>query len=92
MDKRAESAIMFGKELAEVLKAIDKGFKVGRDDPIKSVRLALVAAELNVIKYKDGLRKFGVNHDDKIEESRLYAREQASCLYEGFRQMARPGY
>lgn len=74
--------IIFGdKDVGEVVKALMKQFKSGKDEPIKTVGLALTVAELEVCIYRDLMSEYCTNLDEVIEGVRLQARERASYLY-----------
>jgi hypothetical protein len=72
-----------------VLQAIGRRYKAGKDNPLKPASLAMVVAELEVIKFKDMFRNTPVNVDVAIEKARLWAREQACALYEIYREASR---
>ncbi len=81
-------AIPFSVDLSEedigvILNALGKRFKFGKDDPIKTVALALVVAELEVGMYKTLMAEAGcVNLDEVIDKVRFWSLEQGSSLNE----------
>jgi len=74
--------VTFSKEdVSKVMKALMKRFKAGKDEPIKTVGLALVVAELEVLMFRDLMSPFCTNLDDVLKELRLQCSERASYLY-----------
>ena len=71
------------EDIGMVVKALGKRFKFGKDDPVKTVALALVVAELEVAMYKTLMAKAGcVNLDEVVNKVRFWSLEQGSSLSE----------
>lgn len=69
------------RDVSKVMKVLMERFKAGEDEPIKTVGLALVVAELEVLMYRDLMSQHCINLDEVIEGLRLQSRERASYLY-----------
>ena len=69
------------EDIDAIVKALGKRFKFGKDDPIKTVALALVVAELEVAMYRVLMDKAGcVNLDEVIDKVRFWSLEQGLSL------------
>ncbi len=70
------------EDVDSVLKALMKRFKAGRDEPMKTVFLSLVVAEVEVLLYRDLMSKLCENLDEVIAGVRLQAKERAKYFHE----------
>ena len=68
------------EDVVKVQKALMKRFKAGKDEPIKTVGLALCVAEIEVMMWKRMMAEHITNVDEVIEEIRLQAKERALYL------------
>lgn len=71
-----------GEDIVKVQRALMKRFKSGRDEPVKTVFLAFVVAELEVIMYRALMSEYVTNIDEVIKGLRLQACERAKYIYE----------
>jgi hypothetical protein len=71
-----------GEDVRSVQKALMKRFKSGKDEPVKTVFLAFVVAELEVLLYGNLMNEFVTNVGEVIDGVRLQARERAKYLFE----------
>lgn len=69
------------EDVIKVRKALMKRFKAGKDEPIKTVGLALCVAEIEVMMWKRMMAENITNVDEVIEGIRLQAKERASHMY-----------
>ena len=82
----AEEVVRFDEtfsveDVIKVQKALMKRFKAGKDEPIKTVGLALCVAEIEVMMWKRMMAEYITNVDEVIEGIRLQAKERASYMY-----------
>ncbi len=68
------------EDVVKVQKALMKRFKADKDEPIKTVGLALCVAEIEVMMWKRMMAEHITNVDEVIEEIRLQAKERALYL------------
>jgi hypothetical protein len=71
-----------GEDVRQVQRALMKRFKADRDEPVKTVVLALVVAELEVLLYKSLMGRYCMNLDEVIAGLRWQAQERAKYLSE----------
>ena len=64
-----------------VMEALMKRFKSGEDEPVKTVFLAILVAEIEVLLYKRLMSDYCTNLDEVIADIRLKAKERASYMY-----------
>ena len=64
-------------DVKRVMKALMKTFDSEKDDPIKTVVLALTVAEIEVLLYRDLMSEYCTNVDEVIAGLRLQAKERA---------------
>jgi len=68
------------EDVLSVQKALMKRFKAGKDEPIKTVGLALCVAEIEVMLWKRMMAEHITNGEEVIKGIRLQALERASYL------------
>lgn len=83
-DEEKESFdVMFSVgDVKRVMKALMKTFQSGKDEPIKTVGLALTVAEIEVLLYRDLISKYCTNIDEVIERVGWQAKERAKYFHE----------
>jgi len=70
------------EDVKKVMRALGKTFDCRRDEPIKTVFLAMTVAELEVIMYKELMKECCTNIDEVIAGVRLQAELRAKYIHD----------